>query len=57
MPITSKATSGHKGQFEASVKSVIMGAVPDRGGRTTEGRAAKGGGMPDWKPRTVGQGG
>eukprot|EP00891_Asterochloris_glomerata_P008758 jgi/Astpho2/8758/Aster-x0822 len=56
VPITSKATSGDKGQFEASVKSVIMGAVPDRGGRTTEGRAAKGGDMPDWKPRTVGQG-
>ena len=40
MPVASKATSGDKGKFETSVKGFMIGAVPDRGGRPTEGRAA-----------------
>ncbi|GMH36102.1 LOW QUALITY PROTEIN: hypothetical protein BSKO_03970 [Bryopsis sp. KO-2023] len=38
--VAQKATSGSEGKFEASVKSVIIGKVPDRGGRP-EGRAAE----------------
>ncbi|KAL0046913.1 hypothetical protein WJX82_001552 [Trebouxia sp. C0006] len=54
VPIASKATSGDKGKFEASVKGFIIGAVPDRGGRPTEGRAAQAAAnMPTWKPRSA----
>ena len=54
MPVASKATSGDKGKFEASVKGFIIGAVPDRGGRPTEGRAAQAAAnMPTWKPRSA----
>lgn len=54
MPVASKATSGDKGKFEASVKGFIIGAVPDRGGRPTEGRAAQAAAnMPQWKPRSA----
>eukprot|EP01025_Chloroclados_australasicus_P033633 TRINITY_DN34347_c0_g1_i3.p1 TRINITY_DN34347_c0_g1~~TRINITY_DN34347_c0_g1_i3.p1 ORF type:complete len:501 (+),score=116.07 TRINITY_DN34347_c0_g1_i3:55-1557(+) len=38
--VAQRATSGDKGQFHASVKSVIIGRVPDRGGRP-EGREAE----------------
>lgn len=52
--MASKATSGDKGKFEASVKGFIIGAVPDRGGRATEGRAAQAAAnMPTWKPRSA----
>ena len=52
--IASKATSGDKGKFEASVKGFVIGAVPDRGGRPTEGRAAQAAAnMPQWKPRSA----
>lgn len=54
VPIASKATSGDKGKFEASVKGFVIGAVPDRGGRPTEGRAARAAAsMPQWKPRSA----
>ena len=54
MPLASKATSGDKGKFEASVKGFMIGAVPDRGGRPTEGRAAQAAAnMPQWKPRSA----
>ena len=54
MAVTSKATSGDKGKFEATVKSVLIGKVPDRGGRPTEGRAAAAAAsMPDWAPRST----
>ncbi|KAL0021460.1 hypothetical protein WJX79_004191 [Trebouxia sp. C0005] len=54
VPVASKATSGDKGKFEASVKGFIIGAVPDRGGRPTEGRAAQAAAnMPTWKPRSA----
>ena len=54
VPIASKATSGDKGKFEASVKGFVIGAVPDRGGRPTEGRAAQAAAsMPQWKPRSA----
>lgn len=38
------------GRFEAPVKSVIIGKVPDRGGRVDEGRRV---GMPKWAPRSA----
>lgn len=54
MAITSKATSGDKGKSEATVKSILIGNVPDRGGRPAEGRAAAAAAaMPDWAPRTA----
>lgn len=54
VPMASKATSGDKGKFEASVKGFVIGAVPDRGGRPTEGRAAQAAAnMPQWKPRSA----
>lgn len=54
VPIASKATSGDKGKFDASVKGFVIGAVPDRGGRPTEGRAAQAAAnMPSWKPRSA----
>lgn len=52
VPVSAKATSGDKGKFEASVKSVLIGKVPDRGGRPFEGRAAAAAAsMPAWAPR------
>lgn len=45
---TSCASERHA---QASVKRVLMGAVPDRGGRTAD---AVGGDMPAWKPRAEG---
>ncbi len=45
-----RATSGESG-VEASVKAVLIGAVPDRGGRP-EGRARVAD-MPAWAPRRV----
>jgi len=54
VPVASKATSGDKGKFETSVKGFMIGAVPDRGGRPTEGRAAQAAAnMPTWKPRSA----
>lgn len=50
VPISSKVTSGAKGSFASLVKGVIIGSVPDRGGRT-EGRAAAAA-MPAWAPRS-----
>ena len=56
MAVTCKATSGDKGKFEATVKSVLIGAVPDRGGRPAEGRAAAAAAsMPAWAPRSAGE--
>ena len=56
MAVTCKATSGNKGKFEATVKSVLIGAVPDRGGRPAEGRAAAAAAsMPAWAPRSAGE--
>ncbi|KAK9837063.1 hypothetical protein WJX84_004327 [Apatococcus fuscideae] len=55
VPISSKVTSGAKGSFASLVKGVIIGSVPDRGGRT-EGRA-NAAGMPSWAPRQGGGGG
>lgn len=40
MSISSKATSGDASKFGASVKRVVIGAVPDRGGRSTAAAAA-----------------
>lgn len=52
VPVSAKATSGDKGKFEASVKSVLIGKVPDRGGRPYEGRAAAvAASMPAWASR------
>ena len=46
------ATSSDAAAFPASVKSVLMGAVPDRGGRPQEDRAAAAAAaMPAWAPR------
>ncbi len=47
-------TSAKSGQtvFETSVKSVIIGKVPDRGGRVTDMRAPNKGNMPEWAPRS-----
>ena len=49
MPISSKVTSGAKGSFASLVKGVIIGSVPDRGGRT-EGRSGAAA-MPTWSAR------
>ena len=38
--IGNKATSGDKSKFCASVKQLVIGAVPDRGGRTDTASAA-----------------
>lgn len=40
MAIGNKATSGNKSKFGASVKQLVIGAVPDRGGRTDKAAAA-----------------
>ena len=40
MAISNKATSGDKSKFGASVKQLVIGAVPDRGGRTDTVSAA-----------------
>lgn len=40
MAIGNKATSGDKSKFGASVKQLVIGAVPDRGGRTDKAAAA-----------------
>ncbi len=54
--VTCKATNGNKGKFEATVKSILIGAVPDRGGRPAEGRAAAAlASMPAWAPRSAGK--
>lgn len=58
VPVSAKATSGDKGKFEASVKSVLIGKVPDRGGRPYEGRAAAAAAsMPAWASRQSDGGG
>ena len=50
MPLASR----DKGNFEVSVKGFIIGAVPDRWGRPTEGRAAQAAAdMPIWKLRSA----
>ena len=52
-------TSAKSGQtaFETSVKSVIIGKVPDRGGRVNDMRAPNKGNMPEWAPRSQSGGG
>ena len=40
MAIGNKATSGDKSKFGASVKQLVIGSVPDRGGRTDKAAAA-----------------
>ena len=45
-----KVTKDGQTSFETSVKSVIIGKVPDRGGRVTDQRTG-GGNMPEWAPR------
>ena len=50
LAVMERATSGESG-VEASVKAVLIGAVPDRGGRP-EGRARVAD-MPAWAPRRV----
>ncbi|KAK9840025.1 hypothetical protein WJX74_002283 [Apatococcus lobatus] len=55
VPMCSRVTSGAKGSFASLVKGVIIGSVPDRGGRT-EGRAAAAA-MPAWTARSGGGGG
>ncbi|KAK9861064.1 hypothetical protein WJX84_007035, partial [Apatococcus fuscideae] len=52
VPMCSRVTSGAKGSFASLVKGVIIGSVPDRGGRT-EGRAAAAA-MPAWTARSGG---
>ena len=49
--ISNKATSGNKSKFGSSVKSLVIGAVPDRGGRASQadGATAKAGGWKDMK--------
>ena len=49
--ISNKATSGDKSKFGSSVKSLVIGAVPDRGGRASQAGAAtaKAGGWKDAK--------
>ena len=50
--VTARSTRGGGGtKFEASVKSVLIGKVPDRGGRVTDQRSAAAS-MPKWAPRT-----
>ncbi|KAK9842273.1 hypothetical protein WJX81_004060 [Elliptochloris bilobata] len=52
LPMGMAATSSDVAAFPASVKSVLMGAVPDRGGRPQEDRAAAAAAaMPAWAPR------
>lgn len=48
--VTKRTTSGEGGALAASVKSVLIGKVPDRGGRTegTTGAAVR---MPKWSAR------
>ena len=41
--IGNKATSGDKSKFGASVKQLVIGSVPDRGGRTDTAAAAAAG--------------
>ena len=43
MSISSKATSGDSSKFGASVKRLVIGAVPDRGGRSTAAAAVAAG--------------
>ena len=43
--------------LDASVKRVLIGNVPDRGGRTGEARGAGGGHMPEFTARVAGGGG
>lgn len=43
-----KTSFGSRNSFASSVKSVLMGAVPDRGGRPGDRRAAR---MPSFQPR------
>lgn len=49
--ISNKVTSGDKSKFGASVKSLVIGAVPDRGGRASQAGPAnaKAGGWKDAK--------
>ena len=49
--ISNKATSGDKSKFGSSVKNLVIGAVPDRGGRASQAGAAtaKAGGWKDAK--------
>ena len=41
--ILNKATSGDRSKLGASVKQLVIGSVPDRGGRTDEAAAASAG--------------
>ena len=43
MAIGNKATSGGRSKFGASVKQLVIGSVPDRGGRTDKAAAASAG--------------
>lgn len=53
MAITSRSVHQEKDKFRATVKDVLIGDVPDRGGRPLEGRAAASqASMPAWAPRT-----
>jgi len=53
--VTGKVSGGVPGKVQATVKRVLIGEVPDRGGRPTEGRsAASAAAMPSWAPRTSG---
>jgi hypothetical protein len=50
MTVTQRAGSDGGAGDRPGVKSVVIGAVPDRGGRR-QGRGA--GDMPAWKPREL----
>ena len=53
--VTGKVSSGMPGKTQATVKLLLIGEVPDRGGRPTEGRSSVGAAsMPAWAPRTSG---
>lgn len=43
MAIGNRATSGDKSKFGASVKQLVIGSVPDRGGRTDKSASASAG--------------
>ena len=55
MTVTSRSVHQDKDKVRATVKDVLIGEVPDRGGRPLEGRAAAAQGvMPAWAPRSSG---
>lgn len=52
--ITSRSVHQDKDKVRATMKDILIGDVPDRGGRPLEGRAAAAQGvMPAWAPRTA----